>query len=276
MNFIDRLLGKDRSGLPPRDLADVFEPLRVPAVQVMLTTDASRSHFGGSAELPPGVAWPQIDGRPLDLLARLSLADLQAELPTEWLPKAGALLFFYDMAEQPWGFDPRDRGRFAVLLVPDMEDFVEADDDPMIDIRHHPVDFRRVELLPSLESTDVLSLNLNEEEWDRVQDFQNEPFEGKSQHQVGGPAAPIQNDEMELDCQLVTHGLYCGDSSGYHDPRAAALRRGAANWRLLLQFDSDEDLNVMWGDMGRLYFWVEADRARRGDFSNVWVIMQCS
>jgi uncharacterized protein YwqG len=40
--------------------------------------------------------------------------------------------------------------------------------------------------------------------------------------------------------------------------------------------DSDDDLGVMWGDLGTLYFWVQESAARKGDFSNVWLVLQCS
>lgn len=43
-----------------------------------------------------------------------------------------------------------------------------------------------------------------------------------------------------------------------------------------MQVDSDDDLGVMWGDAGMLYFWVEESAARAGDFSNAWVILQCT
>jgi uncharacterized protein YwqG len=61
---------------------------------------------------------------------------------------------------------------------------------------------------------------------------------------------------MQLECQLVTNGLYCGDASGYDDPRRRALETGATDWRLLLQIDSDDVLGSMWGDSGRVYFWI--------------------
>src|SRR5205814_3675825 len=53
-------------------------------------------------------------------------------------------------------------------------------------------------------------------------------------HRLLGHPEPVQGD-MQLECQLVSHGLYCGDASGYRDTRATALRPGAADWRLLLQ-----------------------------------------
>jgi uncharacterized protein YwqG len=56
----------------------------------------------------------------------------------------------------------------------------------------------------------------------------------------------------------------------------AALESGASNWRLLLQLDTDDDLGVMWGDCGTLYYWVEEQASRSGHFSNVWLILQCT
>ncbi len=80
---------------------------------------------------------------------------------------------------------------------------------------------------------------------------------------------------MELECQLVTNGIWCGDQKGYEDPRVPTLEPGAADWRLLLQLDSDDNPKWMWGDAGRLYFWIrEQDLAER-NFSRVWCIEQC-
>jgi uncharacterized protein YwqG len=80
---------------------------------------------------------------------------------------------------------------------------------------------------------------------------------------------------MDLECQLTSNGIYCGDPSGYNSPEAQRLRGGAEDWRLLLQMDSDDDLGLMWGDVGILYFWIREQDARAGDFSKSWVILQC-
>ena len=62
---------------------------------------------------------------------------------------------------------------------------------------------------------------------------------------------------------------------GYKSSRALELEDARKNWRLLFQVDIDEDLGAMWGDSGMLYFWVEAQDAAKGNFRNVWVILQC-
>ena len=81
---------------------------------------------------------------------------------------------------------------------------------------------------------------------------------------------------MQAECQLVSHGVYCGDPSGYTGSQAEALLPGAADWRLLLQVDSDDAVDIMWGDVGRLYYWIQRDRLAEGAWYQCWLILQCS
>jgi uncharacterized protein YwqG len=81
---------------------------------------------------------------------------------------------------------------------------------------------------------------------------------------------------MQLEAQLVMNGLYCGDPSGYRDPRAAELERTCEQWSLLLQLDSDDDAGLMWGDLGMLYYWARSADVNQQDFSKTWMTLQCS
>lgn len=47
-----------------------------------------------------------------------------------------------------------------------------------------------------------------------------------------------------------------------------------ADWRLLLQVDTDADLKTKWGDAGRLYYWIREADARAGDFSKIQMVGQ--
>jgi uncharacterized protein YwqG len=52
---------------------------------------------------------------------------------------------------------------------------------------------------------------------------------------------------------------------------------GAADWRLLLQIDTDEDgPGWMWGDVGRIYFWIKKHDLALRRFADVWLILQCT
>jgi hypothetical protein len=93
-------------------------------------------------------------------------------------------------------------------------------------------------------------------------------------HRIGGHPQTIQGD-MRLGLQLVTNGIPCGNPAAYQDPRVPALKAGAADWRLLLQLDSD-DARWSWGDLGRLYFWIRRDDLANRNFDRIWCGLQCS
>jgi uncharacterized protein YwqG len=98
---------------------------------------------------------------------------------------------------------------------------------------------------------------------------------GSTHHRVLGHPQLIQNP-MELECQLASNGVYCGNSEGYQSDQAKVLEQGAADWRLLLQIDTDEEgPGWMWGDVGRLYFWLRSQDLTSLRFDNVWLIFQC-
>lgn len=265
--------------VPMRDIPRLVASLAEPAIHVVKSEAPSLSHFGGDPGLPPGIPWPERDRRRLDFLARLSLSEIQRAGAVEWLPASGALLFFYDLEQQPWGFDPKDRGGSRVLLVPDLPRPIDqppgAGGAKTPPLPHRNLSFRRIGVFPSWERECVAALALSDQESDAYSEHSGAVFGDEEKHQVSGFPAPVQGDDMALQCQLVTNGLYCGTAAGYKDPRAKELEPGAKQWRLLFQMDSDDELGVMWGDSGTLYCWVEEGRARAGDFANAWVVLQC-
>lgn len=269
MNFIKSIFGNKKPLEPSRDIRPLLEPLAVPAVHVIKQAEVTRSYFGGDPLLPSNLKWPHRGDEPLAFLARLSLSELASVRPIDWLPKEGALLFFYDSDSQPWGFDPKDRDGWAVVRVPDV-------DPPSRLGEARSIGFQRIDVLPPFERESVTALAFDDTESDEYGTIADEPFGDHPKHQVSGLPCPVQGDRMELECQLVSRGLFCGNSSGYKDPRAAELESGSEQWRLLFQMDTDSELNVMWGDGGMLYFWVEEEAARAGRFDNVWLVLQCS
>jgi len=186
------------------------------------------------------------------------------------------LLFFYDDDKQPWGFDPADRGGWAVLHVPDVSaTATQPAHESSGLLPYSSVALQSIQVLPSGERPDVQALNLADDEFDKYVEIADQRFRGFPKHQLLGLPSPVQDDAMELQCQLASNGVNCGSPEGYATARAKQLEGGAQNWRLLLQMDSDDDLGVMWGDVGMLYFWIEEAAARNGDFSNVWLVLQC-
>jgi uncharacterized protein YwqG len=274
MGILKRLFGAKEPSPPPRDVMPLAAPLARPAVHVVKTAGETGSYLGGAPPLLAGIPWPSRDSAMLTFLACLDLASLQAAGPMSWLPASGRLLFFYDAEKQPWGFDPKDRGSWSVMLT---TEGAPASSPPATvpALTRHPVTFRKIDSYPSWERPEVAALNLTDAESEILIDASDAVFGKAPHHQVGGFPDPVQGDEMELECQLVSNGLYCGDSSGYLSSRASELRDGAKDWRLLFQVDTDDDLGVMWGDGGILYFWIREADARAGRFDQAWVVLQC-
>jgi uncharacterized protein YwqG len=241
--------------------------------------DLGQSRIGGLPDLPEGLTWPVFDGRRLAFIAQLNLADFAPLLPLGEIPAAGFLLFFYDERQQAWGFDPQDRGSSRVVFVPSGVALHPAPPSQEEEQRAFPLcivsDIRATLTVPGYESPLIKSLGLSSDEDDQYFDGVLQPLSPPDGfHQFGGYAEPVQGD-MQLECQLVTHGVYVGEPAGYKDPRRASLEPGAADWRLLLQVDSDDNAAMMWGDAGRLYYWIRKQDLASRRFAETWTILQC-
>jgi uncharacterized protein YwqG len=214
----------------------------------------------------------------LAFLAQLDLAELRASQGPDWLPERGLLFFFYEEAKGGWGFSPDDRGSAAVLYDP--SDLLPVGERALplpapTFFPAQPIAMRPHLSLPTPERLEIGTWEWPDADLDAL-DARLTSNEGlEPLHQVGGWPHPIQNDSMEMECQLASNGVDCGGSEGYASDKGKALAAGARDWRLLLQLDSDDASEMMWGDSGMLYFWVREQDARAGDFSNVWLILQC-
>ncbi len=238
------------------------------------------SKIGGQPDLPTDVDWPLRDGRPLTFLAQINLSHLPIINDSVALPRSGLLSFFYDTIEQPWGFDPKDAGSSRVLYI---QDSLPVERRAMPSELPEEAQFSELRVspqehysLPNWQNEVAHSLDLNEEQMDTYEQIRLNlsPEYPSTCHQLLGWPDEIQGP-MELECQLVTNGLYCGDPSGYQDPRAVDIAPGAADWRLLLQLDSDDRARMNWGDAGRLYFWIREQHLDDHSFDATWAILQC-
>lgn len=282
-------------------LAPTLQRYVKPAIGFSLTQERiGRSRFGGKPLLTKGFEWPwytpkkvlmppgvmerlgmpqprEPTPRPIDFLLQVDLAELP-ECEAELLPRAGLLTFFYDVENQPWGFDPDNLDGFRVILIE--ESVLTETASPSSDLlSNRGIQFHRSFTLPHMGSRAYERLeneiDLPEDYHQLTDDFERPgyPPDG-GLHRMFGHSANVQND-MQLEAQLVTNGLYCGDSSGYGDLRARALESGADDWELLLQLDSDDSAEIMWGDVGMLYFWIRRQDLAARRFARVWMTLQC-
>jgi uncharacterized protein YwqG len=260
------------------------------------------SRIGGVPDLPDGFSWPSWSGsrtafippglatrreefhdKELHFIAQLNLQDIHGFSACDKLPPQGTLYFFYDCDVQPWGFTPADqqgaRVVFAESHAQPLNRWANAKDES--DLQSFPckLSFREDWTLPAGENLG-LDYRHDADLLEEVETLKQEllgPADGSDFqpiHRVLGWPEPVQGD-MQLECQLVANGIYCGDA--VVDSRAESLAAGARDWQLLLQIDTDEENpGWMWGDCGRIYYWIHKDDLARRRFENARLVLQCS
>jgi len=266
-----------------RDLQPLTAHLFKEAISIVKSPTATKSYFGGTPPQLNHSSWPTRNGHPLSFLACIDCSELPRLADLDWLPSSGLLLFFYDIQDQPCGLDPNDRDGSATIYLPATEiqdrTSLATPPTPLIADAVLPkqyMAFQRLNLPPTWDSPELQAIGLTDSEMDLFMKQRASLYGNNPHHQIGGFADPVQNSEMDEECQLVSNGLHGRDTAGYEDPRAAKLKEGAGDWSLLFQMDTDDDLKIMWGDAGMIYFWVRREDARQLRFDNTWVILQCS
>lgn len=258
-----------------------MDAMALPCVSLRAGVAPSIGKIGGRPNMAIGLDWPLWKNAPLAFLGQLDLSGLRLAGGPDWLPERGALFFFYDAEQSTWGFDPADLGSWRVIHDP--AGFAERPREPPQGLPGHGI-YRERRLggriarsWPDAELVELPPPDVDGPDW-AAYERRLEAAGPKTGpvHQVGGHPAAIQSSGMALESQLASNGVEVGGPEGYQSPRRKALEPGAKDWRLLLQLDSDEGAGMMWGDVGRLYFWVREEAARRGDFAGAWMILQSS
>lgn len=276
----------------PRMAPHCHSSIRVlPQLATAESLPLGASRLGGAPDLPAGAEWPVWEGRPLSFLAQLNLAELAGFPAAAALPAAGLLSFFYDAQEQPWGFDPANRGRAAVqyheagaaLATRPLPDGLSAEAYTAFPVA--PLTFAAETTLPNPWEDD---LNIAEEEINedqRIAFWQLTQRHGQGTSRLFGSPDTIQGP-VRQQCALVSRGIYTGSSEGVQQTREALgiseadletwQQQAATTWALLFQLDSHEaEADMTWGDMGRLYFCVPCAALAQRDFGAAWTVLQC-
>jgi uncharacterized protein YwqG/predicted DNA-binding protein (MmcQ/YjbR family) len=224
-----------------------------------------QTKLGGLPDLPSAWAWPVVDDLPLAFLGQINLAEIPPSVPRRELPDHGMLYFFSICSWQledgdlspliPWEDfyahpakwsrvlyftgEPTDLSRHAKPADVDMRIFQSAS-----------VEFQAIPSLPRASDYTrdpvVGALNWTSEEYERFNDLYfdfsdvcRKNWGYPARHQLLGYAAVIQN---------------------------AVARPGT---RLLCQIESDDEMDVMWGDGGTIYFTITDADLKHQIFSHV-------
>jgi len=249
------------------------------------------SRIGGLPDVPSGFEWPRWspsklrdeksdrpwpphEPAPLGFIAQFDLSAIPRV--DDSLPGSGWLYFFYDRYREPWGFDPADRGCCRIVYIDVDRSALSRVEPPSDAEANHVAEPCIVEAWPELTLPEYLpDLQYGTPEDHSYRGLRQGCIVGGPLHRLLGHPQLVQNP-MELECQLASNGVYCGSPEGFQRERAKSLESGAADWRLLLQIDTDDNgPGWMWGDGGRIYFWIKQHDLKSLRFDDAWLILQC-
>lgn len=276
-------------------VASILRSYLKPCIGISLKTgtapNANNSKLGGDPGVPEDFEWPLHKNRPLDFLVQINLREVPRLDSVGPLPSDGMLAFFYDLEEQPWGYDPADLSFYRICYFANSTKLSIAprpghpNNSPSL--TEKSIEFWSTYSLPGMRSRawwPILEQIAGPEREINVCAYDNlseaifcatAPTKEGPRHKIGGYSDNCQGD-MQLEAELVMNGLYCGNGSGYEDPRRPELEKKCEDWQLLLQLDTDYTSNLVWGDAGMIYFWVRRQELAKRIFSQAWMTLQCA
>lgn len=251
------------------------------------------SKFGGRPDVPAEFVWPvfetktweddQVKERPLAFLAQFDCAQLAPLDQEGLLPREGVLSFFYELESQRWGYDPKDAGCARVFwftgpLAPAEFPAQLAENSRLPELAAElsqgtdAPDFQ--DACPALEYPWTAN---DYRAFDQARRELGLDYPANRSQLLGWPDL-IQNN-MTLQCELISRGYYLGGQwEGVPLEERSALRTPSVrDWQLLFQLDTVEsgEFELMFGDCGRIYFYIRKEDLAQGRFDRIWLIQQC-
>ncbi|MCH9696468.1 MAG: DUF1963 domain-containing protein, partial [Gammaproteobacteria bacterium] len=246
------------------------------------------SKLGGYPDLPDGFTWPMYQGEPLAFMGQLNLERLALQLPDSLLPKQGILAFF--LSDTELGIEatftpskPGDQRAWQVYYFPSISSLttsgknqVVPDGENVIYSQASLKFSKKGRVMPEVDSMLIDLLCLSDAEKEDYFQFVKQIPKSYYDHQLLGYPGLIQNDSLEMECEMFTNSLEWQQFSALEGAEKDGFKQSASEWILLLQLSSDNKLDWLWGDAGNLYWMIRRGDLKAQRFDQVQVIMQCS
>ncbi|NPC94392.1 DUF1963 domain-containing protein [Bacillus sp. WMMC1349] len=227
------------------------------------------SKIAGDPYFPKSEVYPLDEqGKPMKLLAQINFSQLPC---LDGFPSTGILQFYLSVSDDVYGlnFDnPCEQTGFCVKYF---ETLIE-NEEQLLD------DFSFVELEDEYQFPITCEASLTAEiqsELVGVADFQFEQYAGIGAwsffEQFGDDEETVMEEYNEM------YGGFAHKIGGYAcftqaDPRDDDFSDHTV---LLLQIDSDDEIDSMWGDVGIANFFIKPADLKKKDFSNVLYNWDC-
>lgn len=241
------------------------------------------SHFGGKPDVPTGFMWPVFKNMPLIFLAQLSCRELAPFDINHELPETGLLSFFYALDGECYGYESRDKGGFRAFWFDESKPLVcseypigipERNMLPRLGIR-----FTREATYPHCEDFIILT-DRQIDDYDKFEEAEKELsiHRNDRMHRTLGWADLIQNNTT-WKCELLSRGYSFGADFMKipEEIRNGTKLPSVHRWKLLFQIGTVKEGNftLMFGDAGKLYFFIPEEDLKARRFDRVYGEMQC-
>jgi uncharacterized protein YwqG len=289
--IIDLCRRRSARGMPAH-MIDAVVRMLSPSIRLIpdpnLKTDIGRSRIGGLPDLPVDLDWPVYEklpnplpswapgtwtnllGQPLEFLLQVNLSETGPFDVQRQLPDSGMLYFFYlDLIER-FDLSPRPDEIVYVHFVPGTIELHRA---PAPSSLPSKFVYRAFVLSPRLEWTIPEPYDLWKEGIDQTEiDSQLEQWSDlidcpslETEVAIAQGFLP----EFEPKHRLLGHPQLI---------QAFCTANRCPDARLLLQLDSDYNwanpvlpqTGMMWGDAGRIFFYISQDDLNAQRFSHIW------
>ena len=257
-----------------------FEKLLKPEIRIKLNQvneseiKIGQSKIGGRPDVPENFEWPtDSKGKHLVFLAQFNFEEISNEEID--LPQQGMLYFFYSEDQEFWGYSKEGSDAYRTIFVSTALNLKRAETPKTIKritdgcFKSCKISFLNAYGLPNWEHDFVRSHIENGRESDSYfyitvgEEYQTKLF---------GHSNNIQG-VMEFECEMIDQG-YTWDN--LNEATTKSIKAKQYNWNLLFQLDSEEAAEMMWGDVGRLYFWIKKEDLESRRFDKTWMILQCT
>ena len=251
--------------------------------------EIGKTKLGGCPDLTKKISWAtsKHDNNYISFLGQINLEEVQSFDEQELLPQKGMLYFFFNLdsgddgkvifseevaelerAIPPEEFKEQKKSFFQRLLTGNSKKRILKESEVEI-FKEYNIpswDSLRIERIQKNTKTDIKPINAFEE--GLFEDsYEEGEIETTSNHHLLGNYKGIQNEYHELN--------FIDFKIGDLEKMTLAEIEKALKWKLLFQFDSDDNLEISWGDWGRIYFFIQEEDLKKKNFDNVKISADC-
>lgn len=247
------------------------------------TPSVFESKIGGTPYFPSGAEIPlDSNGNQLRFLMQIHCSDVQG---LDCFPEKG-ILQFWICGDDCWGMCDREGKGFRVIYYPDVTEDVSTP--PITAFTEVEKEFFPlhgefgVAFQPALEDTPKDSLQYRKAFCKHFTELSGEtiedPYDLKFKLHL---SSQVLNEALYADNSAYGHKI--GGSSDFcqYDPRETEEAQANYNFQLL-QMESDfgridgkNYTNIMWGDGGICHFFINREKLKNCDFSDIFYYGDC-